>query len=176
MKTGVFRQVMDLKIQRKNLGGAFRLAQLSRGRWAVPLNLPLRGQITCNLLLEIFAQNLFVLQLLPRWGYAVRLWNRGRVLPIIESVTVTRMARPTDLRGLFKPRYRPKERQITLQSSRLPQVKTNSTCPIHSTKQSKSRIRTEFSNLPSKLSASADFQWATVASRLSTHPFKYASR
>jgi len=66
MKTGVFRQVMDLKIQRKNLGGAFRLAQLSRGRWAVPLNLPLRGQITCNLLLEIFAQNLFVLQLLPR--------------------------------------------------------------------------------------------------------------
>ncbi len=60
-----------------------------------------------------------------------RLWNRGRVLPIIESVMGTRMARTTDLRGLFEPRYRPKERQLILQSSRLPQVKTNSTCPIH---------------------------------------------
>jgi hypothetical protein len=66
MKTGVFRQVRDLKIQRKNIGGAFRLAQLSRGRWAVPRNLLLRGRITCNLLQKIFAQNLFVLQLLPR--------------------------------------------------------------------------------------------------------------
>jgi hypothetical protein len=60
-----------------------------------------------------------------------RLWNRGRVLPIIESVMGTRMARTTDLRGLFEPRYRPRERQLTVQSSRLPQVKTNSTCPIH---------------------------------------------
>jgi hypothetical protein len=60
-----------------------------------------------------------------------RLWNRGRVLPIIESVMVTRMARPTDLKGLFEPCYRPKKRQLTLQSSRLPQVKTNRTSPIH---------------------------------------------
>jgi hypothetical protein len=65
MKTGFFRQVRDLKIQRKNLGGAFRLAQLSRGRWAVPLNLPLRGRMTCNLLLEIFAQNLLFSNFYP---------------------------------------------------------------------------------------------------------------